>query len=208
MSGHTLRSSSHRGNVAIDLLARQLPALAGLRTLRDLDLDLRGSRQYGAVTPNRTRRHLSDLRLRDVASHDRFTAKMLPGRVAILSARRGRSSPCPHRPLHCWTAPNRFMAMASDSWVSLDRAPSDMPPVTKPFRDLSQRDIGVGRRVRPLELQQIPQTERRRLRELLHEVVVLVLALDDRLRARTRGVISRLWDYSRVPRHRDPSARR
>merc|ERR1719486_1593464 len=42
---HALRSRTDRGDVRIDLLARQLAALAGLGALRDLDLDLSRSRQ-------------------------------------------------------------------------------------------------------------------------------------------------------------------
>merc|ERR1719460_2588778 len=82
---HALRSGTDRSDVAIDLLARQLPALARLGTLRDLDLDLRGGRQIRSSNPKPARSHLSDLRLRDVTAHNRFTSKMLPGRVAILA---------------------------------------------------------------------------------------------------------------------------
>ena len=113
------------------LEAGQLAALAGLGTLRDLDLELAGSAfRYSAVTPNRP------------------DATCLIGELALSPFGARREALLALAALAASAlAPIRFMAMVSVSCASGDSAPSDMPGVTKRLRIsvmLSTSSSGTG----------------------------------------------------------------
>ena len=70
------RRQPHARDVAVDLVPRQLAALAGLRALRHLDLELVGVRQVVDVDAEAARRDLLDLRAALVGEPHRVLAAL------------------------------------------------------------------------------------------------------------------------------------
>ncbi len=142
--------------------AGQLAALAGLRALGDLDLQLLALVEVLGRHAEPPRRHLLDL----------------GARRCRRSASAG-NAPDPRRPRRSRDfAPIRFIAMFSVLCASGPSAPSDMPGVTNRLR-IAVIDLDLlQRRRRRLggEVQQVAQVDRRprlhRLRVLLPQLVV------------------------------------
>ncbi len=85
-------AAPQRGDVRGHLLARQLAALARLRALGDLDLDLLGPREVLGRNAEARRGDLLDLRVVPLAARHR----LVPGRVLAALARVGRAARAPH----------------------------------------------------------------------------------------------------------------
>ena len=129
------------------LEAGQLPALAGLGALRDLDLDL------AAVV--------------EILGGDAEAARgdLLDRRVGVVAVRRAAgSAPGPRRPRRSRT----WRRCGSWRWTSVscasgDSAPSDMPGVTKRLRiSVIDSTSSIGTGARPgAEVEQVAQRDRR-----------------------------------------------
>ena len=139
-----------RRDQVVDLVARQLAALAGLRALRDLDLQLVGVDEVARRDAEAARGDLLDRRAAQVA-------------VRVGRRARGSSPPSPvfERP------PMRFIAIASVSCASLrdraerHRAGREARTISLDGSTSVERDRAAGRH----ELEQAAQ--RRRLRRRL-----------------------------------------
>ena len=131
---HARRRVPQLGDQPRYLEARQLPALAGLGTLRDLDLDLAAGVQILRRHPEPPRRDLLDRRVRV---------------VAIRPRRRPR--PGPRRPRRCCCATRCGSSRSTASHAppgSAPRARSPAPAALADLRDaldLVHRHIGVSR---------------------------------------------------------------
>src|SRR5207253_10058095 len=79
-----------RGDVRVDLVPGQLPALAGLRALRHLDLELVGVDEILDVDAEAARSDLLDLRAAVVEKARRVLPALAGGRAAADSVHRDR----------------------------------------------------------------------------------------------------------------------
>ncbi len=124
------RRIADAGDVVVDLAAGQLAAFAGLRALRNLDLQLVGVGQVPDRDAEAARGDLLDRRALRVAVGQRLESL-------------GSSPPSPVLLL----PPRRFIAMASVSWASAEIEPKLIAPVQNRFTISfagSTSSIGIG----------------------------------------------------------------